>query len=94
MTKAELIDRLVAMIWGSPTDCVELALRGSTAGLDLSALGEYRVSSQGSVEIRIADRGAALRLLGALVSDTSNEDGASSFLAALMAEAGDCYVDD
>lgn len=89
LSRSDVIDLAWRMLTASPAAAVRL-VRGETIDdlLDLCGVSEVRCSSQGSVEVRLADRVALLRLV---VEDAKKRDGVSAeaLLLALSREVDD-----
>jgi len=94
-SKADIVRRLWEFAALPANDAVKLALlRGEDGpeavdGLELSLLSEIRRSANGALELKLADRLGALRLLAELLE--SDEEGAAHFFRAMekAAEHGD-----
>lgn len=87
--REDVLRRLTQLAFGSVADAVELALHpGETvpAGLDLSAVAEFKVTDKGGVEIRFVDR---LRALEALTGLLERDQGGARALYEALAEAAE-----
>ena len=80
--RKDLLRALAQIAFGRANDCVRLALDPSVDidALDLSLLTELKRAGNGAVEVRLADRLAAIEALIALCPET---DGAEALLKAL-----------
>jgi len=91
--REDAVRRLCQLAFGQANDAVALALRppelrGDTAGLDLGAVSECKVTDKG-VEIKFIDRVRALEVLCGLLDGRSGAAGADEFFRALE-DAGAC----
>lgn len=81
--KEDVVRRLAELAFGSPNDCVRLALEDvpDLDGLDLSLLSEIKRNEKGTVEIKLIDRLRILEQLAQTTGEGSSE--AAAFLLAL-----------
>jgi len=89
LDREKILDALGAVALSRPNDAVALAL--SPGGkpvdtLDLWGVSEFKVSGNGGVEVKFADRVKAISLL--LECAGGGEDGMASLLSALEAGEG------
>lgn len=84
--REDIIRRLVQIGFRSGEECMEI-LEGNTERLDLSLVSELKRNSNGTVEIKLIDRVAVLKLLLELLKGEEG-DGAEAFLRSLQAEEG------
>jgi len=94
ITRSHVIQRAARIAFGPANDCVRLALLpqeqqdpGLLDSLDLSLLSEFKRNANGSVEIRLASRLDALRLLAELVGDQDSSPQALELIRALNSAA-------
>ena len=87
LTRADVVRRLGELAFGRANDAVKLAYlteedREQISELDLGALTEFKRSSNGTVEVKLADRAA---VLGRLLEQLKEEENAApaAFLQAL-----------
>lgn len=82
LRREDVLRRLAQLAFGRANDCVKLALglEMDLEALDLSLLSEVKRNDKGTVEVRLMDRLAALRLL--LEACTAAPDCAEAFFAA------------
>lgn len=82
LRREDVLRRLAQLAFGRANDCVKLALREDVAidTLELSLLTEVRRNEKGTVEIRLLDRLAVLKLL--LEACSAAPDCADAFFAA------------
>ena len=82
LRREDVLRRLTQLAFGRANDCVKLALglEMDLEALDLSLLSEVKRNDKGTVEVRLMDRLAALRLL--LEACTAAPDCAEAFFAA------------
>ena len=88
-----LLRRMERLAGGSVNDAVKLAFLDSERvdeidSLDLSALTEFKRSGNGTVEIKLMDRMAALEKIAAML-ERGEEDEADAFLRALERPDGE-----
>lgn len=88
LCREDALGRLAELAFGRANDAVALALAREreeldVAGLDLSAVSEFRVTDKGGVELRFLDRVKALETLCALLDHQDSAAGAEAFLQAL-----------
>lgn len=75
--REEVLRQLGILAFGKVNDCVALALQGPEADLkklDLSLLAGVKRGKDGSVEVQLIDRLAALRELAALCEEEQSVD--------------------
>ena len=92
--REDAVARLAELAFGRANDAVALALspereRMDVAGLDLSAVSEFKVTDKGGVEIRFLDRGKALETLCSLLDRQDGSAGAEAFFQALEQAGGE-----
>lgn len=89
LRREDVLRQLARLAFGRANDCVKLALCETAAldTLELSLLTEIRRNEKGTVEIRLLDRLAALRLL--LEACSAAPDCAQAFFAACADEDGE-----
>lgn len=89
LDRDSILEALERIALSRPNDAVALALepRGQDVPeLDLWGVSEFKVSGNGGVEVKFADRVKAVSLL--LDRLNGGEDGMDALLAALEAESG------
>ena len=83
----DIIRRLITLGFHRGSECLEI-LNGETEGeTDLSLVSEIKRGSNGTVEIKLIDRLAVLKLLLELLK-SDDMDGAEEFLRSLQDEEG------
>lgn len=86
ITREDVIRRLVQLGFRSGKECMEI-FEGQREGIDLSLVSEIKRNSNGTVEMKLIDRVAVLKLLLELLKG-EEADGAEAFLRSLQAEEG------
>ena len=84
--REKVLEALGRVALSSPNDAVALALNPEgcfVPGLDLWGVSEFKISGNGSVEVKFADRVKAIGLL--LDHSGGGEDGMSALLEAMEA---------
>ncbi len=89
LDREKILDALGAIALSRPNDAVSLALSPGAkpvGELDLWGVSEFKISGNGSVEVKFADRVKAVSLL--LECAGGGEDGMAALLSALEAGEG------
>jgi len=87
LDREKILDALGEIALSKPNDAISLALSGgaqNAKGLDLWGVSEFKISGNGSVEVKFADRVKAISLL--LECAGGGEDGMEALLSALEAD--------
>lgn len=86
ITREDVIRRLIQLGFRSGKECMAI-LAGQGEEIDLSLVSEIKRNSNGTVEMKLIDRVAVLKLLLELLKG-DGADGAEAFLRSLQAEEG------
>lgn len=86
ITREDVIRRLVQLGFRSGEECLEI-FEGQRENIDLSLVSEIKRNGNGTVELKLIDRVAVLKLLLELLKGDEG-DGAEAFLRSLQAEEG------
>lgn len=80
--REDIIRRLVRLGFSGGSECLGILLGTAEEGTDLSLVSELKRGSNGTLEVKLIDRVAVLRLLLEVLGGTES-DGAEEFLRAL-----------